>query len=270
MKTFWIIGHPLSFCLTTPVMNGALEQAGLDIKFETHDIEPDVFPSVMEKVKSGELSGVVATMPYKTPSVAYLDEASEEVHTVNAVNLVWNKEGKLYGFDTDWLGAMGALQEVLPDVKGRHVLILGAGGAARGAAYGLSKEGAKVTLWNRTSERAQAFAEKIGLDFIENLESLREEPDVIINATAHSSLDRQSTLVPFYLWRNVQVAMDAVYGKTSLFLEEAKAAQVPHTVSGEQWFLHQVFPLFEILTGQKAPEELMRKLTAQAQEIQKA
>ncbi|MFA4815242.1 MAG: NAD(P)-binding domain-containing protein [Candidatus Gracilibacteria bacterium] len=250
-------------------MNGALKEAGIEMEFETHDIEPEALPEVMKKVQSGELTGIVATMPYKTPSIDYLDEASEEVKVINAVNLVWNKDGRLHGYDTDWLGAMGALHEVLPDVKDKRVLILGAGGAARGAAYGLKKEGALVTMWNRTLEKAQVFAEKIGIDSIENLESIREEPDIIINATAHSSLDRQSTLVPFYLWRNVKVAMDAVYGKTSLFLEEAKAANVPHTISGEHWFLNQVFPLFEILTGQKAPIELMTKLTAEAQDIQK-
>ncbi len=268
MKKFWIIGHPLSFCLTTPVMNGALKQAGLDIEFETHDIEPEAFPQVMERVKKGDLAGVVATMPYKTPSMKYLDEASEEVDIIQAVNLVWNKDGKLHGYDTDWLGAMGALHEILSSAAGKRVLILGAGGAARGAAYGLKKEGALVTMWNRTPERAKEFAEKLGIDFIENLESIREEPTIIINATAHSSLDRQSTLVPFYLWRSVEVAMDAAYGKTSLFLEEARAAGVKNTLSGEQWFLNQVFPLFEILTGGKAPVEYMRTLTAEAKEIQ--
>ncbi len=269
MKKFWIIGHPLSFCLTTPVMNGALKEAGIEMEFETHDILPEQLPGVMEMVKKGELTGIVATMPYKTPSIEFLDEASEEVAVIDAVNLVWNRDGKLHGYDTDWLGAMGALHEALPDVKGKRILILGAGGAARGAAYGLKKEGALVTMWNRTLGKAQAFAEKIGIDSIENLESIREEPDIIINATAHSSLDRQSTLVPFYLWRHVEVAMDAVYGRTSLFLEEAKAANVPHTVSGERWFANQVFPLFEILTGQKAPIELMNRLTKEARDIQK-
>lgn len=269
MKKFWIIGHPLSFCLTTPVMNGALKAAGIEAEFETHDIVPEELPMVMEKVRSGELTGIVATMPYKTPSIAYLDEASDEVAVIEAVNFVWNRDGKLHGYDTDWLGAMGALHEVMPSAKDKRVLILGAGGAARGAAYGLQKEGAKVTIWNRTLERAKEFAEKIGIESIENLESLRDEPDLIINATAHSSGDRQSTLVPFYLWRNVTVAMDAAYGKTSLFLEEARAAGVKNTLSGEEWFLNQVFPLFEILTGQKAPVELMKQLTAEAKEIQK-
>lgn len=269
MRKFWIIGHPLSFCLTTPVMNGALKAAGIDAEFETHDIEPEELPSVMEKVRSGELTGIVATMPYKTPSISYLDEASDEVAVIHAVNFVWNRDGKLHGYDTDWLGAMGALHEVMPSAKDKRVLILGAGGAARGAAYGLQKEGAHVTMWNRTLARAKEFADAIGIESIENLESIREEPDIIINATAHSSGDRQSTLVPFYLWRHVEVAMDAAYGKTSLFLEEAKAANVPNTLSGEQWFLNQVFPLFEILTGEKAPVELMRQLTIEAKEIQR-
>jgi len=88
MKKFWIIGHPLSFCLTTPVMNGALKAVDVDGEFETHDLPPEDLPKVMEKLRNGELSGVVATMPFKTPSLEYLDEASPEVKTINAVNVI--------------------------------------------------------------------------------------------------------------------------------------------------------------------------------------
>lgn len=272
MKKYWIIGHPLSFCLSTPVMNGAFKELGIDAAFETHDLPPEDLLKVMEMLRKGELSGVVATMPFKTPSLEYLDEATEEVKAINAVNLILASAqgGKLHGHNTDWRGAMGTIEGVMPNLEGKKILVLGAGGAARAAAYGLKRAGAHVDLWNRTGEKAKRVAEEMGLHWVENLDSWGEQPDIIINATASSDQSRQSTIVPFRMWQRAQIALDAVYGKTSLFLEEAKAAQVPYVISGEVWFLKQVVPLFELITGQKAPVDLMTSLTREAQEIQRA
>lgn len=266
-KKYLIIGHPLSFCLTTPVINGGFKELGIDAEFETLDVPPEDLPKIMERIKKGELAGAVITMPYKTPSLEFLDESTEEAKAVNAVNLVLNKDGKLVGHNTDWLGAMGALKTAVPRLKDKQILILGAGGAARAAAYGLQKEGANVAIWNRTPERAKAFAEKLGIEWVEDLRRWEKFPDLIINATASSNADRQSTLVPFPLWKNVMVAMDAVYGRTSLFLEEAKAAQVPHVISGEIWFLNQVFTVFKLITGKEGPVDLMTKLTHESKVI---
>jgi len=266
-KHYWIVGHPLAFCLTTPVMNGAFEQEGVDATFETHDVMPEDFPAVLEKLKSGELSGIVATMPYKTPSIEALDEATEEVTAANAVNVILSRDGKLHGYNTDWIGAMGALHGVFPSLKDMHVLVLGAGGAARAAAYGLKKDGARVSVWNRTPEKAKVFAEKMGLEWVEDMRQWDGTPDLIINATATSTHERQSTLVPFPLWANVKLALDAVYGKTSLFLEEAKAMRVANVISGEMWFLNQVLPMYKLITGQDGPAELMTRLTHESKDI---
>lgn len=267
MKNYRIIGHPLQFCLTTPVMNGAFEELGLSAHFETTDIEPDDLPAVMEELRTGKLDGVVSTMPYKTPSIAFLDEATEDVRAVNAVNLIVSEEGKLHGYNTDWMGAVGAIKSELPVLKDKQVLILGAGGAARAAAYGLLKEGAHVAIWNRTPQKAKEFAEANGLEWVEEMASWNKMPNIIINATASSDQSRQSTMVPYRLWKEVELALDAVYGKTSLFLEEAKAGHVPHVLSGEIWFLNQVFPMFKILTGVEGPKGVMTKLTHASKEI---
>ncbi len=276
MKKYWIVGHPLSFCLCTPVSNGVFKELGFEGHFETHDVAPEDLHLVMEKIRSGELAGAVTTMPHKTPSLAFLDESTDESKAINAVNLVLGHSPngelpyKLKGYNTDWLGALGAVKSLIPDIKGKHILVLGAGGAARAAAYGFHKEGAVVSIWNRTSERAKAFAEKMQITQIPDMRKWDGEPDIIVNATSASYQPSQSTLVPFPLWKNVQLAMDAVYGKTSLFLEEAKAANVKHIISGDVWFLHQGAPLLEIITGQKAPLGLMKKLTDEAVDIIKS
>lgn len=269
-KKYWIVGHPLSFCLCTPVMNGAFKELSIDSEFETHDVEAEKLEDSLKKIRNGELSGVVATMPHKTPSIEFLDEVADEAKAINAVNLILNEDGKLKGYNTDWIGAVGALKTIVPTLSGKKILVLGAGGAARAAAYGLSKEGAELFIWNRTSERAKDFAGKMNITWVESLENIEVQPDIIINATSVSYQPRQSTLIPFSLWKNVEVAMDAVYGKTSLFLEEAMAARVPNIISGEVWFLNQVIPMFKIITGQEAPTELMDELVKKAADIVRA
>jgi len=266
-KQYKVLGHPLKFCLTTPVMNGAFKELNIDANFETLDILPEELPAMMERLKSGELSGLITTMPFKTPSLDFLDGFTEEVKTINAVNLTLSRDGKLFGYNTDYLGAIGAMKTGFPTLKGLKILVLGCGGAARAAAYGFHLEGAEVFLWNRTPEKASAYAEKIGINFVPDFKDWSVRPDAIVNATALSNQDRQSTIVPYALWEKAQVAMDAVYGKTSLFLEEARAAHIPHIFSGELWFLKQIFPIFELITGQKAPEEFMTRLTAESKKI---
>lgn len=270
MKKYWIVGHPLSFCLCTPVSNGVFKALNFAGEFTTHDVAPEELHTVMEKIRSGELAGAVTTMPHKTPSLAFLDESTDEAKSINAVNLVLSQNGKLHGYNTDWLGALGAVKSLIPDIKGKQILVLGAGGAARAAAYGFHKEGAIVSIWNRTSERAKAFAEKMQITQIPDMRKWDGEPDIIVNATSASYQPSQSTLVPFPLWKNVRLAMDAVYGKTSLFLEEAKAAKVQHIISGDVWFLNQAAPLLKIITGKDAPLELMKKLTDEAVDIIKS
>ena len=257
----------------------------MDAEFETMNLPPEELTDLIEQLRSKEIAGAVMATPHKTPSIPYLDKVEDAVEVINSVNLIMHEgEGsdgkasdgdtsdgaKLVGYNTDRLGSLGALRTVMPKVKDVKVLVLGAGGAARAAAYELSRAGAEVSIWNRTPERAKKFAEKIGIEWVQDMRKWEGRPEVLINATAASHQPKQSSLVPYQLWENAKVAMDAVYGKTSLFLEEAHAAHVPHQLTGEIWFLHQVIPMFKMLTGQDAPIELIEDLINESSEIRTA
>lgn len=270
MNTYWVVGHPLSFCLTTEVMNGALRALGTEDHFETHDLESEeACKQALEALRQGKLAGIMVTRPYKKVFFEALDSPDKEVQILEAANWVTMKNGKLHGSNTDWLGAKAAITQVLPELAGLHVHILGAGGAARAVAYACQQGGAKVSMWNRTQERAKASAELLGLEWVEDMRNWNGQPDVIINATSASDQPNQSTLVPYPLWAKVQLAMDAVYGKTSLFLEEAKAMQVPHVLPGEAWFIEQCLPLYSLITEKEAPRDLITQLTRESKVIRK-
>ncbi len=263
MDNFWIIGHPVASALLTPVMNGCFEVLNLEAKAETKDLDRGEYLKAMDAVREGTLKGLVVTSPYKTETVKNVDQVSEEGPAVHAVNLVLKQDGKLMGYNIDWMGAREVLKQILGDIAGLKVLVLGAGGAARAAAFACHQAGAQVAIWNRTGEKARLFAEELGLEWVEDLQEWESKPQVIINATAVSDLPRQSSLVPFPLWSEVQLALDSVYGTTSLFLEEAGAMNVAHVVSGEEWFVAQFVPFFKLITGKEAPLELVKELVRQ-------
>lgn len=270
MKRYAVLGFPLKFCLTTPVFNGLFRALDMEAECETREVTPEGLSQVMTELREGKLSGLVLTRPHKTPALFYLDEVSEEATLLNAVNeVVRLSNGKVKGDNTDWMGVIRACQRMMPELGGKHILVLGAGGAARAAAYGFQKEKARISIWNRTPERAKAFAEQIGAEWVENLSRWEGHPDIIINATDAANSDRQSTLVPYPIWQKVQIALDAVYGKTSLFLEEAKASHIPHVLAGEIWFMEQSERVFEFLTGVTPSRDLLEDLIRESQVIQK-
>lgn len=256
-KQFWVVTYPLSYRITEPIMNAAFKQLDFEGVYDSKAVDSEGLPEVLNKLRSGELSGVSVFTPHKGPSVTLCDAVSEEAQVIGAVNYLQMEGDQLTGYNLDWEGSMRAAQSALPDLSGKHVLVLGAGGSGRAVAYFARKAGAKVTLWSRTPAKAQAFAEKIGVNWLEDLQDLKEAPHVIVNATRTSSKDRQRSLVPFALWEQVELAMESVCSATSLFLEEAKAMNVPHLIVGEDWASHQMNALLSHITGKELGSDEM-------------
>ena len=169
---------------------------------------------------------------------------------------------KLVGYNLDWEGALRAIKTEVPNLAEKHILVLGAGGAGRAVAYYCLKEGAKVTLWNRTAEKAKKFAESTDMEWIEDLEKMTELPQIIVNATRVSSQDRQRSLLPFKLWENVELVMESVCRSTSLFLEEAKAMNVKHIIDGDDWAAHQSNALLRHIAGEEIALDEMHQLVS--------
>ena len=259
-KNFWVVTNPLTYRITEPILNAAFLKIGFDGEFDSQAIEEAGLEEVIDKVRQGELSGVAVFTPHKGPSLAYCDEVSDEIKAIGALNYLQMEGDKLVGYNLDWEGAVRAIKVEVPDLTDKHILVLGAGGAGRAVAYYGLKEGAKVTLWNRTTEKAKKFAESIGINWIEDLEMLDEKPHIIVNATRVSTQDRQRSLLPYKLWENVVLAMESVCRLTSLFLEEAKAMNVQHIIDGDDWAAHQSNALLRHITGKEIPLEDMHKI----------
>ncbi|MCS7131551.1 MAG: shikimate dehydrogenase, partial [Hadesarchaea archaeon] len=197
-----------------------------------------------------------------------LDELDEFARMVGAVNTVKNEGGKLIGFNTDGPGAVLALKRELGELSGKSVVILGAGGAGRAIAFSLAKEGAKLTIANRTAWRAQELAieieKKLDADVkhmgIERGELARaiEQADVLINATTVGMRpDLKRTLVTADMMHRGLLVNDIVYDplETRLLREARKAGA--RTLNGLRMLLYQGALAFEIWTGKRAPIKVM-------------
>jgi shikimate dehydrogenase len=255
-----IIGNPIGHSLSPLVHNAAFEHLGLDYVFLAFEVER--LQEAVRGIAAFGFTGVSVTIPHKVAVRDYLDEIEPVARRIGAVNTIVNREGRLIGHNTDWSGAMKALEDRI-DLRGKTAVVLGAGGAARAIAFGLKEKGADPVILNRTVSRADSLASGLQCRFgpIELIEKLSF--DLVINATSVGMSPRaESTPLNKALLKDVLV-FDTVYNplKTRL-IREAEERGCP-TVTGLEMFVNQAALQFELWTGQKAPLDLMRSVAAQ-------
>ncbi|MEM1785479.1 MAG: NAD(P)-binding domain-containing protein, partial [Candidatus Bathyarchaeia archaeon] len=154
-----VIGDPIEHSLSPVMHNAALQHLGLDVIYVAFRVRGEALEDAVKGVRSLNIYGLNVTMPHKTAIIKYLDEVDPIAKDIESVNTVLNVNGKLIGFNTDGIGALNALRYNHADPKGRRVLILGAGGAAKAIAYQIAASNAeKIVIINRTGEKAKELA----------------------------------------------------------------------------------------------------------------
>jgi shikimate dehydrogenase len=239
MKTYALVGHPCKHSLSPVIHNAAFQALEIPAKFEIFDTEN--LEEFMEKVRAGEIVGGSVTMPFKNGIIEHLEQISEDVREIDACNCIRGLEG----FNTDWYGALRALEEVA-DLNGKRVYLIGAGGAAAAIAHGLFRKNLDLKFFNRTVKPG-----------VLPLEAIDENFDILINATS-CGFKSDESCVPKEILGEGKIVMDAVYEplETRLLKEAAEAGCT--VVTGEKMLLYQGFQAFEIWTGEAAPAEIMR------------
>ena len=142
-KIFGILGRPVAHSLSPAMHNAAFRHLGVNAVYVAFPVTD--LAQAVSGLRGLGIGGVSVTIPFKEEIIPLLDELDPRAARIGAVNTVVNRDGRLTGYNTDWLGAVTALTAKI-SLKGRHVLILGAGGASRAIAFGVFHEGGKVTL----------------------------------------------------------------------------------------------------------------------------
>ncbi len=265
-----VIGEPIEHTLSPLMHNAAFEALKLDYVFLAFRVKPAEVESAVNGMRALNIRGLNITMPHKSTVIKHLDRVDLSAQIVNSVNTVLNKENLLFGFNTDGVGALKALKENGVELKGRKVLLLGAGGAARAIAYTMAKEADELAVLNRTVKQAQALAKLLEKSFNKkistgslsptDIQSNLKDSDILINATSVGMKPRaEESPVPLKLLRSNLAVMDIVYNPLETKLaKEAKAAGA-RVVSGVEMLIYQGAASFELWTGKSAPIEVMRQ-----------
>ncbi len=240
--------------------NAAFAALGIDATYLAFDVAPGDLEAAIAGMRALGIRQLAVSIPHKVEVMAHLDEVDETAASIGAVNTVTRVEDRLVGSNTDWLGVVEALErEAQLVLESKRVVILGAGGAARAAAFGLKQRGAVVTILNRTEARAHDLAKSIGAAASGPLSDLPQTGyDVLINATS-VGLRADESPVPSSALRESAIVMDAVYDpEETRLLREAKARGAT-PIPGKWWLIHQAAEQLEQWTGKTAPRKAMEE-----------
>ena len=250
------MGKPVSHSLSPAMHNTAFHEIGLNNVYVAFEVEEAA--RALDGFKALGVCGVSVTFPHKQAVIAHLDAIDPVAEKIGAVNTLLIHNQNIQGSNTDWIGAMQAL-EMITELPGKTVLVIGAGGSARAIGFGLREKGAKILLANRTQSKGQALAEELGAEFIPLADIADVRADALVNTTSVGMTPHtEDTPVPAAVFQNVAAVMDIVYSPVETrLLRDAKQVGC-RTIDGRYMLLYQGVAQFELWTGQKAPVDVMR------------
>ena len=205
----------------------------------------------MGNFRKFSFKGAAVTIPHKEKIISLVDELDETAEQIGAMNTIVNNNGKLIGYNTDYYGAVMALKEATK-INNKKALILGAGGAARAVVYGLKKEGAEITVINRTDKKAEKLANefKVNFDKFNNIQKSVKNNDIIINTTSAgmSPNENQSVLDEKDLIKG-KIVMDIVYKPINTRLIKMAKKKGCRVITGDRMLIYQAVRQFELWAG---------------------
>jgi shikimate dehydrogenase len=234
----------------------AYASLGFDAVYLAFDVPPAGLADAMRGARAFGVRQLAISLPHKQAVMAHLDEVEPTARRIGAVNTVTRAGDALVGSNTDWLGAVRALESALP-LRGARAVVLGAGGTARAVVFGLLERGARVRVLNRNPERARLLAEELGAETAGALGDLSRAPyDLLVNTTS-VGLREDASPVDAAALRAEAVVMDAVYDPERTRLLREAEVRGARTVSGRWMLIHQAAEQVRLLTGREAPLEAL-------------
>ncbi len=265
MKTvFGVFGDPVAHSKSPDMHNAAFRELGMECTYHAFRVSPENLKDALLGAKAMGFGGVNLTVPLKQEALQIV-EADPLAAGIGAVNTVDFKDG-MKGYNTDGLGAKRTLEEKNVEIKGSKVLIVGAGGASRAIAFQLARDGADITIANRTEQKAIDLASAVssvgsatgcGLD---NLKELIADSDILINCTTLGMHpNTEGTIATAEDMHPELTVFDIVYNPLETrLLKEAKKAGAK-AVTGEMMLIYQGAEAFKIWTGVEPPIDVMKK-----------
>ena len=260
-RVYGVIGDPIGHSLSPLLHNAAFHARRFDAVFVPFLVRH--LREFLGTVKGFGVAGLAVTIPHKEAILRFLDDCDPLAAQIGAVNtVVVRGGGRLYGYNTDYVGVLRSLERRMR-LAGSRVLLFGAGGAARAAAFALAQAGSNVCVCSRRPERARALARAVGGQVVARAGLAHEFFDAIVNCTPVGMHPRGgSPLSSAEL--NCRIVMDMVYRPRETELLRLARRKGIEVISGVEMFLAQGFAQYEIWTGERAPESAMRRAVVSA------
>ncbi|KAM1837441.1 hypothetical protein EV1_019023 [Malus domestica] len=274
-KVFGIVGKPVSHSKSPMLYNEAFKSVCFNGVY-VHLLVDDI-AKFLHTYSSKDFAGFSVTIPHKEAALECCDEVDPVAKAIGAINCIIRRptDGKLFGFNTDYVGAISAIEDGLKGshnngsltgspLAGRLFVVIGAGGAGKALAYGAKQKGARIAIANRTYDRARELADTIGGDALSlaDLDNFHPEDGMILANTTSIGMQPKVDETPIskHALRSYSLVFDAVYTpKMTRLLKEAKESGAT-VVSGLEMFIGQAYEQFERFTGLPAPRELFRRV----------
>lgn len=269
-KICGLIGDPVEHSLSPTMHNAAFEKLGLDFVYVAFRVQRSKLRDAVTSIRSLGIHGLNVTMPHKNAIIKYMDKMNHIARAIGAVNTILNDDGKLVGYDTDGIGAVRALKESGIDLKGKKLLMIGAGGAGKAIAFHLAQEVGEIIILNRATEKAERLAKDLrnkfqaeatgGILTNEIIKKQLSDTDILINATSvgmHPDVN-SSLIDPSWLRPDLCV-MDIVYNPIETKLVRDAKSIGARVVYGIDMLVYQGAASFEIWINHQAPVEVMKK-----------
>jgi len=262
-----LLGHPVAHSLSPAIHNRWLAKAGIDGHYDLFDVPPENFASRVRALIAGGVTGFNVTIPHKQRALDFVDAVDDTAAQIGAVNtIVVEDDGRTTGHNTDAYGVVENLRQSQPDVNlsDKSTLVLGAGGAARATVYALQDAGAKVTLTNRTLEKAQTLADDFGCSVQPwaEKEAVLPEVDLVVNTTSLGMAGQPPLTMSLAELSPAAIVYDIVYKPLMTPLLQAAQARGNPVVTGIGMLACQAQKSFHLWTGvtPKVDAELLKIL----------
>jgi shikimate dehydrogenase len=257
-QNFILLGNPVRQSLSPLMHNAALKNMGIEGNYNAFCVNDLAY--AMQGIKGMNIRGASVTIPFKVEVMEYMDDIDDDALKIGAINTIINNNGRLRGCNTDWLGLILTLKKAMP-VKNKTFVIIGAGGTARAAAYGIMKEGGFPIIVNRTLEKGKFFTEKLNCPFYSLSEVGRIKADCLINTTSvgmYPHQDKSPVKIPALA--GFKYVMDVIYNPLTTKLLADAEKRGCHIFSGLDMFVNQGAEQFRLWTGKEPPHSLMKKV----------
>ena len=261
---YGVVGDPVAQSLSPPMHEAAFRRLGMEAAYLPFAVPPAELAEFLVAARLGGVCGLNVTIPHKRAALSLLDSLDDDARRIGAVNTIVPMNGGFRGANTDWMGAVRSLEEVLP-LTNRRATVLGAGGSARAVLYGLTRAGADPVVISRDDRKAAALADEMGVGHAPFAGLDRMQGNILVNTTPvgmapdHRGCPAHDATIAAH-----EVVFDLVFHPEATRLLQKAAGLGKRTVPGLRMLVLQAAAAFERWTGRPAPIEVMTEAARKA------